>query len=72
VFLIKYYQSDELKNKNREKCNMYWEKVNVCTDLAGKLERKEQLHRWNYTATMDGRVWTGFIWLKTGSSGELL
>jgi len=50
---------------------MYWEKVNVYRDLAGKLERKEQLHRWNDT-TVDGRVWTGFLWLKTGSSGELL
>ena len=52
---------------------MYWEKVNVYRDLAaGKLEKKEQLHRWNHTTTVDGRVWTGFIWLKTGSVGELL
>jgi hypothetical protein len=69
---MKYYQSDKLKNKNRETCNMYWEKVNVYRDLAGKLERKEQLHRWNDTTADDDRVWIGFIWLKRGSSGELL
>jgi hypothetical protein len=52
---------------------MYWEKVNVYRDLAGKLEKKkEQLHRWNDTTTVNGRVRTGFIWLKTGSICELL
>ena len=56
MLLIKYYQSDKLKNKIRETCNTYWEMVNVYRDLVGKLERKEQLHWWNDSTTVDTRV----------------
>ena len=36
------------------------------------LKERDELHMWNTTTTVDGRAWTGFIWLKTGSSDELM
>jgi hypothetical protein len=50
---------------------------NACNIIVGKLEGKRHLgrpgSRWN--GNLDqilGKVWTGFIWLRIGTSGRLL
>jgi hypothetical protein len=57
-----------------------WER-NTCKVLVGKHERKRQLsrprHRWEENITgilkkLEGRVWTGFFWLRIGRSDRLM
>ena len=42
----------------------------------GKRPLKRTRRRWEYNIKMNltsiGREWTGFVWLKKGTSGELL
>jgi hypothetical protein len=56
---------------------MNGEKRNTHRLLLGKPEGKRPKCRWvdNFNmdpVQLDGVVWTGLIWLRTGTSGELL
>jgi hypothetical protein len=57
------------------------EMINAYKMLSGKAEGKKPLAkprcRWDNNITMalkkqGGKVWNGFIWLRTGTSGRLL
>jgi hypothetical protein len=52
------------------------EKRNAYRLLVGKPEGRSQLERprrrWLDNIRMDGVMWTGLVWLKVGTGGELL
>jgi hypothetical protein len=61
-------------------CSTYWRlvrsayKIKFCKP-AGKRPLGRPRHRWEDNIIMDlrkGNVWTGFMWLKIGTSGGLL
>jgi hypothetical protein len=58
-------------------CSMHVEKRNAYKILLGKLERRRPLgrsrRRWEDNIKMDlGEIRWGLIWLRIGTSGELL
>jgi hypothetical protein len=64
-----------------ESCSTNGEKRNAYTLLVGKPEGRRPLgrprHRWVDNIRMDlgewdGVMWTRFVWLRIGASGELL
>jgi hypothetical protein len=50
------------------------EKRNAYRLLVGKPEEKRPIHRWvdNIRMNLGGVMWTGLIWLRIGTGGELL
>jgi hypothetical protein len=38
----------------------------------GKRQLERPRHRWEYNIRMDGKVWTGCIWLRIETSGAVL
>jgi hypothetical protein len=62
-------------------CSTNGEKRNACRLLVGKPEGRRPLgrprRRWLGNIRMglievDGMMWTGLVWLRTGTGGELL
>jgi len=77
-----YYLHDQIKqNEVGEACCLCGEKKKVYRVFMGKSEGKRLLgkhaHKWEDNIKMDlkemgGGGWIGFIWLKIGTSDELL
>jgi hypothetical protein len=79
---IKYYSGDKIKNSEMGRaCGMYGGRRDVYRVWVGTPEGKRPLERprtrwegilkWIFKK-WNGEAWTGLIWFRTGTGGELL